>query len=165
MRGGPASKSCLASSLSPATAVREAQAIKTATQSAHNCLFIRSPYSNSSDISVPRLPLRSFLSPRLPAFGSAAAGVAAPAGMALVPGCPAIPGRCSGPPNFATSFPAVSRQRGTSILPRDHGVAAADRAACFHSLAPLSFDKSCPHALPSPHAYLPILRPVAQVLA
>jgi len=25
--------------------------------------------------------------------------------------------RCSGPPNFATSFPAVSRQRGTSILP------------------------------------------------
>jgi hypothetical protein len=70
------------------------------------------------------------------------------------------------PPSYpTTSFPAVSRQRGTSILPRDHGVAAADRDACFHSLAPLSFDKSCPHALPSHHAYLPILRPVAQVLA
>ena len=25
--------------------------------------------------------------------------------------------RCSGPPNFGTSFPVVSRYRGTSILP------------------------------------------------
>ena len=68
-----------------------AQVTRTAIQSAHNCLLIKSPYSNSSDISVPRLPLRSFLSPGLPAFESTPAGTVPSVVLGTI--CPVIPGR------------------------------------------------------------------------
>jgi len=58
--------------------------------------------------------------------------------------------RTASPPNFATSFPAVSVSMArrfcheiTAMQLRFPAAAVADRPACFHAFAPLSFDKSC----------------------
>jgi hypothetical protein len=69
---------------------------------------------------------------------------------------------CAGPPNFATSllrWPASMARQSchevTALQLPFLAAAVADRVACFHAIAPLSFDKSCPMLCPDPHHPVP----------